>query len=35
MMIMDYLKKEVPTFIKTANSGALKRNLEGKGIRFK
>ena len=34
-LIMDYLKKEVPTFIKTANSGALKRNLEGKGIRFK
>lgn len=34
-VLMVYLKHNLPTFIKQAQKGSIKRRLEGKGFRFK
>lgn len=33
-LLMDYLKQEVPAFIKSACNGSLKRKIEGRGFKF-
>lgn len=33
-LLMDYLKQEVPAFIKSACNGSLKRRIEGRGFKF-